>query len=502
MEPVVFLGVLAIILWAAATWLRKPKAATPSDPLDTVLLQWNGRDDFTRRHLLNGGVLTLGRPGAGKTTGSGQALGRAIVNDRQSTMLILAAKPEDAELWRKIYAAAGRGGDLLEFSPRGDLRCNMIEFIQRNGGDTREVVHFLTTAAEVLRTESRSAGGESAAFFEDEKVRMLHHAVELLSQAGVAVSAPNIQRFITTAALSGEQLSSDAWREEFHNQILRAAAARDKTPREQHDFELARDAWIREWPFAASRTRACVLSEMLNALFYFNSGIARPLISTSTNCSPLDMLKGGKSILVNCPACEWGQSGALVSTCWKYITQKAVLARRFEPSGLYNVIWADEAWQVCTSVDQYYAAQSRSHGGCMCYLVQGRDSFYSALKGENGRNFANALMALFHHRIFLALGSPDDAEWAASLLGKKRELSFGGSMQPGQDLFDEFMGFSRFSGSFNESWQPVLQPREFLNGMRCGGPAAGYLADAIIVRSGEPFASNGQNWIRASFSQR
>jgi hypothetical protein len=241
---------------------------------------------------------------------------------------------------------------------------------------------------------------------------------------------------------------------------------------------------------------------MLNKLFYFNSGIARDLLSTTTNCSPLDMLEGGKSILVNCPACEYGDSGALVSTCWKFITQKAVLARRFDPGDLYNVIWADEAWQVTTSFDQHYAATSRSHGGAMCYLVQSRDSFYSALKGEDGKHFANALMGMFHHKIFHALGSPDDAEYAASLLGKQREASFGGSTQPGTDTFDTLMGNSSVTGSFNESWQPVLQPGVFLGGgLRCGGPENRYMADAIVIRSGEPFASNGENWIRASFSQ-
>jgi hypothetical protein len=110
---------------------------------------------------------------------------------------------------------------------------------------------------------------------------------------------------------------------------------------------------------------------------------------------------------------------------------------------------------------------------------------------------------MFHHKVFHALGSPDDAEYAASLLGKQREASFGGSTQPGSDAFDTLMGNSSFSGSFNESWQPVLQPGLFLGGgLRCGGPESDYMADAIVIRSGEPFASNGQNFIQASFSQR
>jgi hypothetical protein len=478
------------------------KRSAGNASLDVRLMRWNQHDCLSRRHVLNGGLLIMGRPGSGKTTGSGLAISRAIISDPLATLLICAAKPEDADMWSRLFKAAGR--ELLVFSPSGNLRCNMIDFIQSRGGDTREVVSFITTAGEALRTEKGGGGDEFGSFFEDEKRRFLHHAVELLRQARVEVSAPNLQRFITGAAQSAEQLTSEAWRDGFHNECLRAAGSSEgKPPRERHDLELATHAWVHEWPVMASRTRSCVLANMLNTLFYFNSGIARELLSTTTNCSPLDMLEGGKSVLINCPACEYGDSGALVSTCWKFVTQKAVLARRFDPGDFYNVIWADEAWQVTTSFDQHYAATSRSHGGSMCYLVQSRDSFYSALKGEDGKHFANALMGMFHHKVFHALGSPDDAEYAASLLGKQRETSFGGSTQPGTDAFDTLMGNSSFSGSFNESWQPVMQPGFFLGGgLRCGGPENGYMADAIVIRSGEPFASNGQNFIQASFSQR
>lgn len=485
------------------TSLSAKRATAASASLDKVLMMWNRVDPYTRRHLLNSGALIMGRPGSAKTTGSGLKISRAIISDPLSSMLILAAKPEDADMWKRLFNEARR--ELLVFEPGGSLRCNGIDFIQRHGGDTREVVSYIITSGECLRSAKSGGGDENGSFFEDEKRRDLHHAVEVLRHAGVAVSAPSIQEFITTAALTPDQVNNETWRERsFHNQCLRKAAASvaTKPETEQHDFMLANNAWTKEWPAMAGRTRSCVLANILNTLFYFNSGIARELLSTTTNCSPLDMFQG-KSILVNCPSCEYGDSGALVSTSLKFLTQKAVLARQFKPGDFYNVIWADEAWQVTTSFDQHYAATSRSHGGAMVYLVQSRDSFYSALKGDNGKHFANALMGMFHHKVFHALGSPDDAEYAASLLGKQRELSFGGSSQTGTDAFDTLMGNSSFSGSFNEAYQPVLQPGFFLGGgLRCGGPENRFMAEAIVIRSGEPFASNGQNFIRASFSQR
>jgi hypothetical protein len=481
---------------------KKQAAKTAKHSLDVGLLRWNQQNDcFTRRHLLNGGVLVMGRPGSGKSSSSGAMLARSIVADEKSSILVLASKPEDAVFWENLYRQQKR--ELLVVSPRG-LRCNMLDYLVKRGADSREIVSFITVSAEVLGGENRS-GGEHGQFFENEEKRFLIHAVEILRQAGVSISAPRIQNFITSAAQTPEQLASDAWRAQFQNQCLRTASVKEnKSEREKHDFELARDAWVKEWPFMADKTRSGILACILDKLFYFNSGIGREALSTETTCSPDDLLRG-KSILVNYPPSELGDSGAIVSSCWKYLTQRTILARTFRPGDYYNIIWCDEAYNFTTSFDQTYANSSRSYGGAMVYLVQSRDSFYSAL-GTNKAAFANGLMGAFAHKIFHSLGSPDDAEWASSLLGRQRETAFGGSILPPKDSFDAAFGHLWGRGdvntSFNESWQPVLQPRVFLGGgLRCGGPENNYLADAIVVRSGEPFANN-QNWIHATFSQR
>lgn len=499
-EEEFWLGAVALSTAFMLTRGQKSKAAEAKHWLDAVVMRWNANDPLTRRQLLNGGILVMGRPGSGKSSSSGAMLARSIVADPKSCALILASKPEDALFWEQVYALQKR--ELLVVSPKG-LQCNMLDYLVKRGADSREIVSFITVSAEVLGGDNRS-GGEHGKFFENEEKRFLIHAVEILRQAGVAISAPRIQNFITSAAQAPEQLASDAWREQSQNQALRTASVKKgKSEREKHDFELARDAWIKEWPFMADKTRSGILACILDKLFYFNSGIGREALSTETTCSPDDLLRG-KSILVNYPPSELGDSGALVSSCWKYLTQKAILARTFKPGDYYNIIWCDEAYQFTTSFDQTYANSSRSYGGAMVYLVQSRDSFYSAL-GKNKAAFANGLIGAFAHKIFHSLGSPEDAEWASSLLGRQRETAFGGSILPPKDSFDAAFGHLWGRGdvntSFNESWQPVLQPRVFLGGgLRCGGPENNYLADAIVVRS-EPFANN-QNWIHATFSQR
>jgi hypothetical protein len=81
------------------------------------------------------------------------------------------------------------------------------------------------------------------------------------------------------------------------------------------------------------------------------------------------------------------------------------------------------------------------------------------------------------------------------------ETFISGSISPAQDIYDQLMGHQQFSASFSTQYQPALQAREFMQGLRTGGVRNGYVADAILMKSGEPFSS-GENFMHVSFSQR
>ena len=72
-------------------------------PLDQELFRWNERDAYRVRDLLNGGCLIVGRAGSGKTSSSGRLLMQSIVDKPKSALLILAAKPEDADDVQAIF---------------------------------------------------------------------------------------------------------------------------------------------------------------------------------------------------------------------------------------------------------------------------------------------------------------------------------------------------------------------------------------------------------------
>lgn len=487
------------LLKELALWLFARPPPARGSPLDYELCRWTDNDPVRIRDLARH-VLVLGSTGSGKTSGSGRWLGRAIVNCRQTCGLILCAKPEDKAMWQKIFAEAGRECDLLVFEPGGPLRFNFLDYVQKSGGDTRQITQCITSIGQTLR--SRGTGGrEDGQFWEQQQERMLYCAVEVLRLALGRVTAPDLLRFITTAAATPEELRDERWQAKFHSQCMQLAFVKEKSAREEHDFELAREFFLSELPAMADRTRSSIQVGVLGILHVFNIGIVRELVSDTTNVSPDDMVEKGAWLLVNMPPAQFGDGGTFVNAGIKFLTEWRMLRRQARESDFLNVIWCDEAPLFVNEFDSHYLSQSRSHLGAVVFLSQSRESFYAALPGDAGKAQADALLGNFNLRIVHALGSVDTAEWASGLVGKELTTFVGGSMSPQEDVYDTLMGRSRFNGSFSQHYEYVLQPNVFMNGLRTGGPANRYVVDAIVIRSGEPF-SHGQNYLWTSFSQR
>lgn len=475
---------------------------TRRQSLDAALFDWRPKESFTLRHLLDGGVSILGRVGSGKTSSSGKILGRAVVRYRNSSGLICCAKPEDAPMWREIFRDAGRAGDLVEFDADGSKsRLNFLAEAALHGGQAREVTRCLMTINESLRSGDSKGRGENSEFWAREEERMIYNAIEPLRMAGRPVGASELQAFITTAAFSQKQLSDPVWRQGFHCQTIGEAHRATKSATDEFDLNLATDYWYREVPHMDERTRGNILTGVLGLLHVLNSGLVRSLISTTTNIRPKDMLQHRKWVLVNVPPARFGDAGAVINAGWKYLTQREVLRREAKPDDAFHVIWCDEAQQFANSFDSAYLAQCRSHLGCVVFLTQSLHSYLSAMKGDRGVYQAKALLGNFGHHILHALGDFESAEWASEKVGKRLETMIGGSMPAADSLLDELIGRTRFTGSFSTQYEPILQPNVFMNGLRTGGRRNGYVCDAIVMKSGEPFRC-GENFLQVAFSQR
>jgi hypothetical protein len=138
----------------------------------------------------------------------------------------------------------------------------------------------------------------------------------------------------------------------------------------------------------------------------------------------------------------------------------------------------------------------------MIACSQSKASLYANTGGEAAEAQVDAMLNNFTHKIFHALGDVKTAEWASALCGSEMQYSIGGSQMPRESMLDELLGHNLWSGSLSETMRPLMEPKEFMHGFRTGGRLSGYLCDAVLVRSGEPFNSNGGNSLRVAFIQK
>ncbi len=491
---VVFIVLLLVTRRKQQVELRSVEQSATAG-LDAPLYRWTPHDALTKRDLLRS-ICVQGASGSGKTNFIGFNVARALAMDRDIGGLILASKPvEDVQFWQDIFKAAGREKDLLVFGPGHDLRFSVLDHELKSGADSRELASFLMTLGETLH---RGEGGaqQTEQFFQQQSARMLQLAIEPVRLATGKLSPVDLQRFITGAAMTPEQLATPAWQAGYHNQVLEAAYNARKTPIEAADFEQVLAYWLGEMPTLNDRTRSSITTQVQGILHILCNGVVRDLMAQTTDVSPT-IMDEGKWVLVDMSISRHGASGAMVNGIWHLATQRHILRRFAADKRKVTVIWIDEFQNHLNSFDPQFLAECRSHGGCMVVLTQSLHSYYSALKGDQAaEHAANALLTNFAHKVFCSLGDAKSAEWASGLLGQRLETMIGGSMAPEESVYETLMGRTKFTGSFNQAYQPVLQPGVFMHGLRTG---SGGVADAIVIRP-ERF-SNRQNYLQVAFTR-
>ena len=464
----------------------------PSDPLDDVLMTWPTGDQFTVRHMLRS-VEAKGITGSGKSSGSGATVLNAVVRHPRSTCLIVAQKPEEKEVFQEMFARHRK--KLVVIEEGGPWRCNFLDTEVKAGADTRDLVEFISTLGEAL--EGSAAGRENERFWKMLEQRIIFNAMVAL-RLGATPDAPGLLRFISTAAYKPDQLKDPAWRERDHNQIMKAAwEKKDKSIIQKADFELIRDFWQNEFVLMDDKPRSSGLAGVMNTLHTFNTGLVRMMCSTETSVPPA-VLDEGTSILVNFPFSSYGPTGRFIAGGWKYLVQKHILRRKWDPSGFFNVMMLDEYQESATEMDARYLAQCRSHGGAMFTLTQTVNSEYAAIGGK-GQHRADQLLSNFGTHIY-HVSDPTTAKFASALLGQRRETFISSSPSASQGIGEDIFGHQQNGGSISESYQPILQPSAFMTDLRAGGPPH-FCVDGIVIRVGERFR-NGENWIKVAFRQK
>ena len=475
---------------------RRPRR--PS--LEHVLFSWSAGDHFTVRDACQS-LAIVGKSGSGKSTGSGDHILRALVRYPNSAGLILASKPEDRDYVRRVFREERSENDLLIMEPGGEHRFNVLDYERKKGADTRELTQALMTFGETLERAESAGGGERDPFWASQNRRQLHNAIEIVTRATGGIDSWDLQTFIAGAALSVAETGEDKWKEGIHRRALVEAARNAKTDIERHDCELAANYWLYELPALNTRTRSSIYAGVIGLLHVFNTGGVRDLLATSTTISP-DILEECKWWLVNMPIVPGDATATFVNTAVRYAVQRHILRRKASNDSPLIAIFCDEFQKISNSYDSAFLAEARSHKGCLVALTQSLHAMYANLHGKSGDHQTDALLTNFGHVVFHTVGDSKTAEYASSLLGKRRELFVSTSLAPADErMYDVLMGRAQVSVSCHESYEPVLQPSVFLSGLRCGGPPS-RTVDGVVIRSGQPFRTTNENYLITSFKQR
>jgi hypothetical protein len=459
--------------------LDEPLLYLSDNPLDT----WRIRDACE-------GTQIFGATGSGKTTGSGQALARAFLENGFGG-LVLCAKPEEPELWQKYADQTGRSSDVVLFSRE---HFNFLRYeANRPGvgaGQTENLVMLFMQVAEIASQKHGTAATDD--YWERAVKQLLRNAIDLIAIARGAVTLPELFDVIRTAPQDAEEAKSEAWQKESvcFAYIQKAAARANDNAELEPEYHLTAKYWLQEFPRMDNRPRSSIVSLFTTLADSFLRGTLRKLFSTETTIVP-EHTTLGRVIIVDLPVKEWSELGQYAGVLMKFMTQKA-LERRPDADARPVFIWADEAHYFATAYDQIFQTTARAARACTVYLTQNYSNYLSALGGEHSRPRVDSLLGNLQTKIFHQNGDTVTNRWAAEAIGRKLQYRLGASTTKGGHGWSE-----------TESEQQVvdyeLQPREFTTLWK-GGPQHEFLVQAVMFQSGRKW-SHGKTWKHVVFSQ-
>jgi hypothetical protein len=490
---------------------RRRAVREPSDLLALPLLHWSRDDTWTLRDAVEG-TLILGATGSGKTSGSGRLLARTMLACGFGG-LVLTAKADERALWEGYCRETNRLDDLIVIGADCSHRFNFLDHeLTRQGegaGLTENIVTLFENVMEVKdRNRRRGGGAEEGSFWRDRGLMGLRSAVDILAPATGSVSVPELVKVFLTAPTSPAQVCDPKFQASSpFFRYVRAADARAKSPRQQHDLGVSFDHFLLEWPSMAERTRSTILATVLGWLDVFNRGLLREMLCTDTTITP-EVMEDGKIILIDLPVKEFGEVGQCGQAVWKLCSQRQAERRRISEKPRPLFFWMDEAQHFLTGYDFQFQATCRSAWVATVMLSQNYSNFVAALGGdESARVRTDSLLANLNTKVFHGNSDPVTNEWASRLIGRTLQCRASGNhSHAADDQVSALLGLDwarengTTSGGFSEVMEAEVEPREFTR-LRTGGPPK-WIVDGIVFQNGKVFNASGRSWLPVQFNQR
>lgn len=515
--------------------------------LDTKLLKLSPTDHFTLRDAVQG-VHVFGGIGSGKTSGSGAALAAAYLRAGFGG-LVLAAKPDEIDLWQHYAAKNGRANSLILFGERGgSFNFISYELARQGAHGIGSVIECLMRILEAARL----SGGRPAdpnPFWEDTSRQLLRNTIPILFAATGDVRIPDIIRFVGSAPASQDQLRDPEWQaRSFMFKALAAARLKPVHPLPPADFEKTALYWHDEFAQLDPKTRGNIAISLSTALDRFNRGRLQTAFCGATSIVP-ELSFHGAVIVMDMSALTWNEDGIIGQQLFKFMWQRAVLARNALPQAHRQrpvFLWADESQYFVNGFDSEYQSTCRSSRACTVYLTQSLPTYYARMGGIDAKHRADMLLANFVTKIFHNNADPETNRWAADTIGRsiQRRGSFnhseswgssfgmnegenshwgvnsnaGSSSGSGGTSYSGSSGSSRGGGDsqgrnrgmndggghssgYSETMDYEIEPADFARHLLTGGPANRRRVTGVWFQAGKVFNDSRRNYLHVSFAQ-
>lgn len=462
--------------------------------LDFPLFTWSPDDAFTLRNAVES-VAIFGELGAAKTTGSAAWLLLKYLSIGMGG-LVCCVKPGDRELVEAYAKQTGRADSLIVVSPAAKWRCNLIRYALKRPGVTgsriEQLVSLLMTIVEAAERSERGSG-QGDKFWQRSLRQILRNGLEVCIAARGEVSMGMLHEVITSAPRSHNEVHKEAWQKESLCYLLiEEAEQREKSEREQSDFELAARYFLREFPDMPNDTRGGILATYGVMADVLLRGHMADLFDGETNFLP-DLTFDGAVIILDLPTKVYGQAGVYVQSAFTYLWQLACEQRDVKLSPRPVFWFVDEAHELVCNYTPEFLATARSARVASVLISQNKPNYLAAMGGEVGRHRVDAFLGNMGTKIFHANGDPETNKWASDIISEELQArtNWHGTTETGQGR-----------GGGSEAPGRKVLPSEFTT-LKKGGPQNGFVTEAIVYQTGASFAGNeGQPWLRTAISQQ
>jgi len=519
-----------------------------AESLETRLLRLSETDFFTLRDAVQG-VHVFGGIGSGKTSGSGKALADAYLRAGMGG-LVLCAKPDEVDRWLGYAKANGRANSVILFGERGGA-FNFITYeLARQGiAGLGSVIECVMRILDAARMANPNAGRNSESFWEETVRQLLRNTIPPLYAATGNVSLPDIVRFVATAPVSPEQRTDKGWLEtSFMFQTLANAVKQPRVALPERDMDMIGAYWRNEYSHLDNKTRSNMAITLSTALDRFTRGRLHHAFCTDTTLIP-EMTFHGAIIIMDMSALTWNEDGIIGQQLFKFMWQRAVLARNaLDPKHRDRPVfcWADEAQFFVNDADAMFQSTCRSSKACTVYLTQSLPTYYARIGGDNAKHKADMLLANFVTKIFHNNADPETNKWAAETIGRSLQqrhnygegqsrgrntgvgdgestnwgTSFSSSYSTGKGGGSSSSGWGSSEGagdnwsrnagintgsSTNSGWSETMdyeiEPADFSRRLRTGGPANRNNVTGVWFQAGRLFKGSRRNYLSVRFRQ-